>query len=265
MAAARRDVRLTDHPALHHLGHRPWPLPTRPWAWRQTWHDLLFLHWPVPVASVRGLVPAPLDIQQFAGSAWVGVIPFWMSGVTRRGWPGVPGATSFPELNVRTYVSYQDRPGVWFFSLDAASRLAVWAARRLYHLPYEFARMRVRHTGERIEYRSARPTAEGFEASYSPAGTPLASPAGSLEHWLTERYCLYAWSRRGALQRAEVHHEPWPLQPAAAEVRRNDMLRVHGIQVDGPAAHVRYARRMDVVVWPLHDIRLDAATRTPEL
>jgi uncharacterized protein YqjF (DUF2071 family) len=244
-------VRLTNHPSLQQVAHRPWALPTRPCAWRQTWHDLLFLHWPVPVASLRALVPPPLDVQQFEGSAWVGVIPFWMSGVTRRGWPGVPGATTFPELNVRTYVSYEGRPGVWFFSLDAASRLAVWAARRLYHLPYEFARMRVRRAGERVEYRSGRSSGEGFEAAYGAAGPPAAAAPGSLEHWLTERYCLYARSARGTLHRAEIHHSPWPLQPAVAEVRRNDMLRVHGIDAPGPAPHVRYAGRMDVVVWPL--------------
>ena len=231
----------------------------------QTWNTLLFAHWPVPPETLRPRIPSGLTLEQFGAHAWIGITPFVLTGLRPRGTPAIPGLSAFPELNVRTYVSYEDRPGVWFFSLDAASRLAVWAARGLYHLPYEFARMRVRHIGERIEYRSARPTAEGFEASYGPAGAPLASPAGSLEHWLTERYCLYAWSRRGALQRAEVHHAPWPLQPAVAEVRRNDMLRVHGIEVEGPAAHLRYARRMDVVVWSLRGVRLDAETRAPEL
>jgi uncharacterized protein YqjF (DUF2071 family) len=210
-------------------------------------------------------VPPRLAIDEFRGSAWVGVVPFWMSGVAWRGWPGVPGASTFPELNVRTYVTWADRPGVWFFSLDAASRLAVWAARRLYHLPYEFARMAVQRAGERFEYRSERLSGHGFAASYGATG-PVATPApGSLEHWLTERYCLYARSAGGALSRAEIHHAPWPLQPAEADVRRNDMLRVHGIDAAGPAAHLRYAARMDVVVWRLRPLALDAPSPGPEL
>jgi uncharacterized protein YqjF (DUF2071 family) len=253
------------HPALAHVAHRPWPLPTGRWVWRLSWHDLLFLHWPVPAASLRALVPPRLAIDEFKGSAWVGVVPFWMSGVAWRGWPGVPGASTFPELNVRTYVRWADRPGVWFFSLDAASRLAVWAARRLYQLPYEFARMAVRRAGERFEYRSERPSGHGFAATCGATG-PVATPAaGSLEHWLTERYCLYARSASGGLSRAEIHHAPWPLQPAEADVRRNDMLRVHRIDVAGPAAHLRYAARMDVVVWPLRPLALDAPSPAPEL
>ena len=258
-------MRLTDHPALQHLAHRPWPLPTRRWTWRQTWHDLLFLHWPVPAPSLRTLVPPPLAIQEFGGAAWVGVIPFWMSDVAWRGWPGLPGASAFPELNVRTYVSWADQPGVWFFSLDAASRLAVWAARRLYHLPYEFAAMRVRHAGEQTEYRSERPSGHGFAATYGATGPVAASAPGSLEHWLTARYCLYARSAGGALSRAQIHHAPWPLQPAAANVSRNDMLRVHGIDVTGPAPHLCYAARMDVVVWPRQRLALDAPPPAPEL
>jgi uncharacterized protein YqjF (DUF2071 family) len=219
-----------------------------------TWHDLLFLHWPVPAAALRSLIHPGLAVQEFGGSAWVGVIPFWMSGVARRGWPGVPGASVFPELNVRTYVSREGRPGVWFLSLDASSRMAVWAARWLYHLPYMFARMQAHRTGERIAYRSQRPSGHGFEGTYEPTGPPGPAAVGSLDHWLIERYCLYARGAGGALSRADIHHAPWLIQPAAADVRRNDMLGVHGIAAAGDPAHVRYAARMDVVVWPLRTL-----------
>ena len=196
------------HPAFAHVAHRPWALPTGRWVWRQTWHDLLFLHWPVPAATLRALVPPPLDIDEFGGEGWVGVIPFWMSGVTRRGWPGVPGASAFPELNVRTYVSWADRPGVWFFSLDAGNPLAVLAARAVYHLPYVNATMRARRSGSRVEYRSDRSSGMGFHATYGPTGPVFQARPGTLEHWLTERYCLYAQSGFGGLYRAEIHHAP---------------------------------------------------------
>ena len=237
------------HPSFDSLDHRPWPIPARPWAWRQTWHDLLFLHWPVPVAAVRSLVPRTLEIQKFSGTAWVGVIPFWMSGVALRNWPALPGVSRFPELNVRTYVTLEGRPGVWFFSLDAANRLAVWTARRFFHLPYAYARIQVRRTGDQIEYHSARPSGPGFEATYRPHGSPTRTVPGSLAQWFTERYCLYAQARSGQLSRAEIHHKPWPLQQATADVRRNDMLRLHGIDVQGPAPQQHFAQKLEVVVW----------------
>jgi hypothetical protein len=250
----RRAERSVQDPSLWPADHRPWPPPAEPWAWRQTWHDLLFLHWPVAAGVLRSLVPSPLQVQEFSGSAWVAVTPFWMSGVTPRHWPALPALSRFPELNVRTYVTLGDRPGVWFFSLDAGNRLAVWVARRRYRLPYVHARMTVHRAGGRIAYRSVRPGGTGFEATYEPAGPPQASEPGTLAHWLTERYCLYARRRRGGLYRAEIHHAPWPLQPATAEVRRNDMLRVHAIADDGPPLHAHYARRLDVVVWPLRPV-----------
>ena len=238
-----------SHPSLRHQDHRPWPIPDRPWVGRQVWNDLAFLHWPVPAALLRPRVPPRLEIQQFGGSAWIAVTPFLMTGVAARGLPGVPGASAFPELNVRTYVALGDRPGVWFFSLDAGSRLAVWTARMLYHLPYCYAKMSCRRAERIVEYRSRRPTGEGFEGTYQATGPAVEPVPGTLEHFLTERYCLYAESRSGALYRAEIHHRPWPLQTGAIEIRRNDMLALHEFPIDGPPAHVHFAARLEVIVW----------------
>lgn len=225
------------------------PPPARPWLIRQSWHDLLFLHWPVPAAALRELIPLSLAIEEFAGSAWVAVTPFRMSGIRFRHLPTLPVASRFEELNVRTYVAYQDWPGVWFFSLDAGSRLAVLAARWLYGLPYVHARMRQRREGEAIVYHSERADGTCFTASYQPSGPAAESKPGSLEYFLTERYCLYALDRSGTLQRAAIDHVPWPLQPATALVDRNDMLGVHGISAGGPPVTTHFARRLDVEVW----------------
>src|SRR5882757_5465385 len=119
---------------LKHTNHRPWPLPRGPWIMAQVWHNLLFAHWTVPVATLRPLVPQQLEIDTFREKAWLGVVPFRMSGVRLRGTPAVPGLSCFPELNVRTYVIRDGMPGVWFFSLDAANLLVVWAARAMFHL-----------------------------------------------------------------------------------------------------------------------------------
>jgi len=221
-----------------------------PALWRQTWHDLAFLHWPVPPALRRPLIPEPLAIDTFEGSAWVALTPFWMSGVTLRGLPAFPGLSTFPEMNVRTYVRLNDQPGVWFFSLDAANRLAVGMARRLFHLPYVHARMRVGRLGAQLLYASRRRDGTSFVGSYEPAGPVIRFLPGTREHFLTERYRLYARSPRGNLYRAEIDHEPWPLQPARATLERNDLLAAHGIAAEGePLVH--YARRLDVKIWPL--------------
>jgi uncharacterized protein YqjF (DUF2071 family) len=219
------------------------------------WHDLLFLHWPVPPAAVRPLVPSDLALDLHDGHAWVGVVPFAMSDVRPRRLPACPGVSAFAELNVRTYVTHGGRPGVWFFSLDATSRLAVAVARRTYHLPYLVARISlsrrdgaVYYTSDRCDLRAAPAT---FTASYRPVSTPAAPAPGSLESFLVDRYCLYARSPDGRLWRGEIDHDPWPLQNAEVELERETTACAAGIGPSGPAASRLYARRLDVVAWRL--------------
>ncbi len=170
----------------------------------------------------------------------------------RRPLPDVPGVSAFPELNVRLYVEYGGKPGVWFLSLDAFNRLAVWAARRFFHLPYFHARMRLEAGPEEIAFQSVRsaPSSKvAFSATYGPTSDVYESEPGSLEHWLTERYCLYAQSPKGRLYRTEVHHVPWPLQVAEAQIVNNEMLDPWGISVSEPPTLVHFAKRVDVVAW----------------
>jgi len=167
-----------------------------------------------------------------------------------RGIPALPGLSTFPETNVRTYVRHGDRPGVWFFSLDAHSQLAVLGGRWLFELPYVFAEMKVRKEEGRIDYTLRRRTGERLDVNYAPTGPVQRAVAGSLEHFLTERYCLYAQSSAGRLYCADIHHVPWPLQPAQVELRQNDLLRANGLHVDGaPIAH--FVEQLHVAIWPL--------------
>lgn len=240
--------------SLRELGHRPWPLPDRPWLMGQTWLDLLFAHWPVEPERLGPLVPAPLALQVRDGRAWLGVTPFLVSGLRPYGGLPVPRLSRFPELNVRTYVEYEGRPGIYFFSLDAARRSAVAAARRGYRLPYFRAKMRVQRDREEIRYSSTRvddsgPAAE-FEAVYRGAGPRLALEDGLLERWLAERYCVYVVDDRGRVLRGDIHHNPWPLQPASAQIDVNTMARPLGIMLDGdPLLH--YSARQDTLIWSL--------------
>ena len=227
----------------------------RRWVLAMDWEDLLFGHWPVEPEVLRRLLPRtdpPLEVDVRDGVGWIGVVPFRMSRVRPRWLPLIPGTHTFPELNVRTYVRVGGLPGVWFFSLDATSRLAVRVARWTYHLPYFDADIRLEtdsRTGT-TRYRSRRTHRGGGEAlldvSYSPLGTPQPAAAGSLEAWLTERYRLFAADRRGRVWRGEIHHEPWPLQRARAEFHALDMTRWLGLDLPQQPPHLLHARQLSV-------------------
>lgn len=199
---------------------------------------------------VRPLVPAGLTVQTFAGSAWVGLVPFRMAGVTRRPLPALPWLSAFPEVNLRTYVEMDGRPGVWFFSLDASNPVAVWAASRFFHLPYFKASMNLDRADAGIRFTSRRAgNGPEFVATYGPTGDVYRAAPGSLEHWLTERYCLYASDRQGSLLRTEVHHRQWPLQPASCRIETNTLGLPHGLMLAGEPALVHFSAGVDVVAW----------------
>jgi uncharacterized protein YqjF (DUF2071 family) len=220
---------------------------------KQKWHELLFAHWPVSTKLLRPHIPAQLVIDTFDGEAWLAVVPFRMSGVRLRGTPTLPWLSAFPELNVRTYINCGEKPGVWFFSLDAGNSLAVALARAWFHLPYFRARMRCEERRGWIEYTSQRAHSGAAAAMlvgrYRAVGPEFFSRPGTLEHFLTERYCLYALDGQGRLLRGEIHHPPWPLQRAEAGFERNTMAESLGINLESPAL-LHFSRRQDVVVWP---------------
>lgn len=219
------------------------------------WEDLLFIHWPVDAVALRRIVPAGLELDLFDGQAWLGVVPFRMVNTRLRALPPMPFASSFPELNVRTYVRCNGKPGVWFFSLDAASWLAVQTARRFFHLPYEHAQMAVNTAAGSIGYQSTRSDGMAkFEGSYCAVGPVTLARSGALEHWLTERYCLYSADPKGGLWRGEIHHEPWPLQSAEVELRHNTMTSPLGIALPDTRPVVHFAKALDVVAWSIERV-----------
>jgi uncharacterized protein YqjF (DUF2071 family) len=265
--AQDRAMNMEERPAevLEETGHRPFPLPDRAWTMTQNWNDLLFAHWPIAPATMAALIPPGLDIDTFDGYAWVGVVPFWMDGVRHR----IPGSTdqsvaipmveTFPELNLRTYVRSRltGRAGVFFFSLDAASLLAVIGARTIFHLPYFYANM-VRETAAdgTVRYKSRRLLTSAdvsFQATYRGLGRAadaLPSQRGTLEHFLTERYCLFT-SFRGRILVGNIHHKPWPLEAAEAEIRTNRIAPAHGLVMPSQPPLLHFSRRLQVYVWSL--------------
>ena len=230
----------------------PDTVPPGPWVMVQRWHDLLFAHWRCELTDLRPLIPVPLEIETFDGSPWISVIPFYMSGVRMRATPPVPTAHAFEELNVRTYVTLDGRPGIWFFSLDAASSLAVLGARVGISLPYFRASMQMTKENGTIQYRSDRwPIAgppAGFEAHYRGVG-PVAHPAPrTLEHFLTERYALYS-SDGKRIWRGDIFHPRWSLQDAEARIARNSMIAAAGIRALGHEPLLHFAAFQDVRFW----------------
>jgi uncharacterized protein YqjF (DUF2071 family) len=252
---------------LTQAAHRPFPLPSRPYVGVMRWHDLLFAHWPVDPEHVRHAMPPALrpflDIRD--GAAWVAVVPFWMSNVRPRGVPAVPAFSTMPELNVRTYVTIDGKPGVLFFSLDCTNRSAVLGARMMYSLPYFHARMAVwsdRHVGvhmpsfsppatNEVRYvceRTEPPLPAEFRATYRAIGAVTLPQPGSIEQFLVERYCLYT-TRAAHILRADIHHLPWPLQPAEAQIEMNSMALSDGIVLPPTAPLLHFAKQLDVLVW----------------
>jgi len=231
---------------LREREHRPWPMPTSPWVMTQTWHDLLFAHWRLPASRLAAKIPAGLELDLFDGDAWVGVVPFHMSNVSPRHVPALPGLSAFPELNVRTYVRAGDKPGVFFFSLDAANIAAVAAARTLFHLPYFWAAMQVHVQGDTVRYESRRKKRRDdtgvLVGAYHPAGDVFNPRPGTLEYFLTERYCLYTTTSRSTLI-LEIHHPPWPLQVARASFEINTIADACGIALSGPPLTLHFSKR----------------------
>jgi uncharacterized protein YqjF (DUF2071 family) len=238
---------------LNDLDQRPWPPPASPWVMTQTWYNLLFAHWPVPAAAMQALVPPQLELDTYDGQAWIGVVPFGMTRVYPRGTFSLPWLSHFLEMNVRTYVTFGGKPGVLFFSLDAANSAAVMLARRLYRLPYYHSRMRMKERDGWINYTSYRmhPGAAPaeFDGRYRPVGPVSASQPGSLDAWLTERYCLYTLGRRGEVCRAEIHHPRWPLQPAEAEINTNSMALAAGLRLPDVSPVLHFARSLRTWEW----------------
>ena len=231
---------------------------------RQRWRDLLFAHWPLDSEAIASLLPAGVQIDTFDRSAWVGVVPFWMDRIQLRGIPPIPGARQFPELNLRTYVRERNtnRAGVYFFSLEASNPLAVAMARAFFHLPYHWARMSVRTRREReFTYQSERLLSASpvrFRAHYRGLGklsTLDPGRPGTLEHFLTERYCFFTAGRRGQLLTGDIHHTPWPLEDAEAEIELNDLPEAYGIHLPSVPPVLHYSRELVVYLWSL-----DAAT-----
>ncbi len=235
--------------ATEHVAHRSTPLPEGEWAHAQTWEDLCFVHWPVDPAELARHLPESVQVDVHDGAAWLGVVPFRITHLRMRGLPPLPPLDGFRELNVRTGVTVDGRPGVWFFSLDASSRLAVETAKRRYRLPYVHARIELEREDEWMRVDSSRPGGT-LCARYRGVGDLFHAEPGSLEAFLVERYRLFT-EDGGRLYAAEIHHRPWELQRGEARIDLNTMAP---LALPDVAPNVLFSPRQDTLVWSLVEL-----------
>ena len=242
---------------LDDVAHRPLPLPPGPWLISQSWRDVLFAHWAVKPGIVRDLLPAGLEADVLEGAAWVSIVALQVTDMRVRNLPALPGAGRFAQVNVRTYVRAGGDPGVYFFSADVGSRIAAKAAGAAYRLPFKAAALKATARADGwIDFRGHRHDDKSAEISmrYRGAGPVLPAGPGSVDHWLTERYVMYAAGKDGGLYRGEIHHRPWLLQEGTAEIEVESMSRSAGFGLEPVPSLLHFAAAQDVVIWPPDDM-----------
>ncbi|GMA62492.1 YqjF family protein [Alicyclobacillus fastidiosus] len=226
--------------------HRQYPIPNGPWVMHQTWERVLFAHWPVAAPLLASKLPPAVALDTFDGHAWLSLVLLLVSDLHPRYMPPIPGASAFAQANVRTYVSKDGRPGVWFFRLDANSPLAVALARRFFHLPYYRATIKTEQRDDATHFSLSRGRlkhpVQTLTCDYRPASPVFEATRGSLESWLTDRYCLYT-SYAGRLYRSDIHHTPWELQKAKAHWTHNTLFPDCGAFAATPPLAFRKVQR----------------------
>jgi uncharacterized protein len=229
-----------------------------PWIMTQTWHNLLFLHVPIEPESLRPFLPPSVELDTFEGQAWLGVVAFRLSKIRLRGFPEVGLVSHFNEINLRTYVTQRGIPGVLFLNMDADNLLAITLARPMFGLPYTPANIAFARTPRGHWFSSKRTSGRGtgaqFEAEYHPQGPVYSSRCGTLEHWLTERYCYYT-AIRGHTYGCDIFHPPWPLQRASANIARNTLAASLGLHAGPGEPSLHYAHKLTALIWKPQRIR----------
>jgi uncharacterized protein YqjF (DUF2071 family) len=235
----------TDNILLH-TGHRPWVLPTGKWAYYQEWNRVLFMHWKVPAASLQALLPANLILDLYEGHAWISLVPFTMEQIRPNGIPAFTPISTFHEINVRTYVTAENKPGVYFLNIEASKYLSAHIARLLSGLPYEQSLIDRKFTHVGFGYSSVNKR-KGFELLTSFDVCEPIEAKTALDHWLTERYCLYL-DAKGTLYRYDIHHRPWELKRADVYSLRID-YKIGNIFLNSQPDLAHYSEGVQVIAW----------------
>lgn len=242
---------MKNHELLRIKEHRPISAPDSPWVMQQVWKDLLFLHYKIPYDLLRNFVPPSLHLDQFEGECWISISPFKMRNVRLRYFPPIPSAYNFLELNLRTYVKYQGRPGIYFFSLDTSSTIAALAARIVF-LPYFRASMYMKYACGHFNFKSYRKSSNNsatFKVAYSPSTKKFIADKGTLNYWLVERYCMFQEIQGKRIISIDIHHLQWILHKANADVSENTLAESVGFTIPDQQPIIHFAKYQKVLVW----------------
>ena len=241
------------------IAHRPWPLPSKNWIMRQSWRNFLFTHWPIPTEILRPHIPSTLEIDTYNGSAWLGVVVFVMEGIYPRGLSSISLTPAFPEINVRTYVHYDGKPGILFMSLDVGDWASYTIAKKWYRLPYKKSSISFQQEGQTFRCQSVRKGKTNppisFQVKYTPVSEVYFPKEGTLDHWLTERYCLFSSDNGNVIFCGDIHHRPWPLQKASANISRNTLFSPFDLAVSGTKPVFHFSKGVDTLIWNIKKTR----------
>ena len=226
-----------------------------PWIMKQTWKDVLFAHYPVSRKVLEKMVPSELKVDTFYQTGWVSIVPYLTSSMHLRGVPPVPGMSTYPGFNIRTYVTMNGKPGVYFFRLTAANHLAAFSAKAFFQLPYLQMDMKLKQEKDLIVFESEKKSGLDLQCNYQSLSEASPTNRGSLEEWLLERYCLYNVSKKGVPLRADILHEPWLIEKAEAEFQQNTLLSSIGIVPQNEKPILHYAKKRIVRFWPITRIK----------
>ena len=231
---------------LTNVSHRPWSLPTLNWSYSQEWNNVLFLHWQIPISKLSLLIPEELNIDTINGAAWVSLVAFKMQKIRPRNSPSISAISDFNEVNIRTYVSKDNKPGVYFLNIEAGKKLSAWIAKKVSGLPYEFANITRRQTLGSNTYSSVNKRKRfSFESAFE-IGQSI-NKVSEIDKWLTERYCLYQ-NISNRLYRYEVHHEKWPLYDIKLLNFKSD-YRIGELILQAKPDLAHYSTGVKVLAW----------------
>lgn len=232
---------------LNNIAHRPWPLPAGQWQYYQEWNNALFLHWSVPVEMLKPLIPDSLHLDLHDGKAWVSVVAFKMEKIRPKGLPTIPFVSDFYEVNVRTYVTKDRKPGVYFLNIEAQKTISAFIARKLSGLPYEKSSILTSSVGDTISFKSSNKL-KGFKLEADYQVKENIAGKSILDYWLTERYCLYL-EEKSSLYRYEIHHDEWEIN--SVNIKRLDIdYGIAGLAIKSTKpALIHYSKGVQVLAW----------------
>jgi uncharacterized protein YqjF (DUF2071 family) len=255
---------------LYAVEHRPWLPPDSHWLLSQSWNDVLLLHFAMKPETLRRLVPEELTLELYEGVAWLTISPFSASHVRPSGVPPLPGISFSSQISVRTYVTMGGKPGIYYFSMDTTNLSTVWFARMFFRMQYWHSSIQVsgatinspKTQNAEIHFRARRlhgPAAQNgaarLDVEYAPEGAPTRARTGSLNEFLTERYCVYSCHRK-SFYRTEIHHQPWPLQQVQVDLRDNSMAEPLGLTLPEEPELCHFSRSLKMLTWAPERVRV---------